>query len=230
MRMAVFDIDGTLVTGPGTEKRFWLRLLREGMQGPPQLLAWCRFAWREYPRAGTGTLRRNKAYLAGLEVERVAALAATGFTGALARAWYPPCLARLRHHQAQGDRVVLMSGTPDFVARAIAAALGVDHAIGTLCANQDGRFSAAAPVSHPFGQRKAELLEQLCTNWQAASADVIAYGDSIHDLPLLERAGVAVAVRPDRRLDRAARERGWEVLGSRRLASRAGALAAARLQ
>jgi HAD superfamily hydrolase (TIGR01490 family) len=218
MRMAVFDIDGTLVTGPGTEKRFWLRLLRAGLQGPPQLLAWCAYAWREFPRAGRGTLRRNKAYLAGLAVDEVAALVADGFAATLEPAWYRPCLARLRHHQARGERVVLMSGTPDFVARAIALALGADHAIGTLCASRDGHFSPAPPVSHPFGQRKAQLLQRLCADWQVAPAEVTAYGDSIHDLPLLEQAGVAVAVRPDRGLARVARARGWEVLGRRGLA------------
>lgn len=229
MRMAVFDIDGTLVTGPGTEKRFWLRLLRAGLQGPPQLAAWCAFAWREGPRAGRAGLRRNKAYLAGLEVGRVTALAAEGFAGELGRAWYGPCLARLRQHQAQGDRVVLMSGTPDFIARAIAAALGADHAIGTRCASEGGRFGAAPPQCHPFGLRKAELLEELRADWCVAPADITAYGDSIHDLPLLERAGVPVAVRPDRRLERHALERGWEVLG-RRLAGRDRTMPAAGLQ
>jgi len=41
MRMAVFDIDGTLVTGTDTKKRSRPYLPRAGLWGPTQVLAWC---------------------------------------------------------------------------------------------------------------------------------------------------------------------------------------------
>jgi len=37
------------------------------------------------------------------------------------------------------------------------------------------------------------------------------YSDSYNDLPMLSRVGTAVAVNPDARLRRHARERGWRI-------------------
>jgi len=64
----------------------------------------------------------------------------------------------------------------------------------------------------------ARLAQELGTDLRLATA----YADSAHDLPLLEAVGVPVAVAPDRRLLRAARENGWEVLagGGRNVAPR----------
>jgi phosphoserine phosphatase len=39
-----------------------------------------------------------------------------------------------------------------------------------------------------------------------------AYGDTFMDIPLLENAVHPVAVCPDKRLEKVAKERGWEIL------------------
>ena len=135
MGLAVFDIDGTLVTGPSTEKRFALHLARSGRLGPRQVVAFLAFLLRELPRYGWHVLKKNKAYLSGLGEQDVRDLAAAWVRAALAKAWFEPCLARLRRHREAGDTVVLLSGTPQFVASAIGAALGVDHVIGSDCAS-----------------------------------------------------------------------------------------------
>jgi len=43
-----------------------------------------------------------------------------------------------------------------------------------------------------------------------------AYSDSFSDLSMLEAVGFPVAVNPDRRLRRVARERGWPMLALKR--------------
>ncbi|MCC7258637.1 MAG: HAD-IB family phosphatase [Gammaproteobacteria bacterium] len=209
MALAVFDIDGTLVAGPGTEKRFFLELLRRGRIGPRQLLACLAFLLRWTPRYGWHVFKKNKAYLAGLREADVERLAAAWAGGQLARAWFEPCRARLRRHQEAGDTVVLLSGTPQFVAEAIGRALGVTDVVGSRCVVEAGRFRAAPPLRHPFRAEKLALvLERL-----RAHEATFAYGDSIYDLPLLEAAGTAVAVRPDEALAAHAAQAGWEIIG-----------------
>ena len=119
MRLAVFDIDGTLVTGPSTEKRFALHLARNGRIGPRQAFAFLAFLLRELRHYGRHVLKKDKAYLAGLREQDVCELASGWANIALERAWFEPCLARLRRHQEAGDLVVLLSGTPQFIATAI---------------------------------------------------------------------------------------------------------------
>jgi phosphoserine phosphatase len=211
-RLAVFDIDGTLVSGTSTERRFFRELLRGGYIGPRQWLASAGFVARYGPVHGRHVLKKNKAYLRGLEVAAVSAVAAGWVSSALTGNWFEPCLQRLRQHQANGDFVLLLSGTLDCIAQAIGATLEVSHVIGTLCAIEDGRFTAAPPLRHPFGAEKASMAAAHCASLQVLPADVVAYADSFADLELLRWAGSGVAVRPDARLARAARAAGWEII------------------
>lgn len=213
MPLAVFDIDGTLVAGPSTEKRFFIELLRRGRIGPRQLLGFLWFLLRYTPRFGRHVFKKNKAYLAWLCEDDIRELAAAWARSALEQSWFQPCIARLRRHQEAGDVVVLLSGTPQFVAEAIGAALGVPYAIGSHCISTRGRFRARVPLSHPFREEKKSILERLAAEHGATVAETIAYGDSIYDRALLEAAGTAVAVRPDEHLAALARVKGWEILG-----------------
>jgi HAD superfamily phosphoserine phosphatase-like hydrolase len=213
MRLAVFDIDGTLIAGPSTEKRFFLWLLRTGRLGPRQVFAWLFFLLRQSVIFGWGVFRKNKAYLAGLCEKDVATWAAGWAETAFEKSWFVPCVARLRQHQAAGDRVALVSGTPDFIAKAIARTFGVTAIAATQCAARAGLFSADPPVTHPFAAAKVEIIRRLAREAGVDPDRVVVYGDSIHDLAAFRIAGVAVAVRPDPALANAAQAEGWEIIG-----------------
>jgi len=212
MQLAVFDIDGTLVAGPSTEKRFFLWLLRRGVLGPRRLFAFLFFNLRWLPRYGRHVAKKNKAYLSGLDAARFESEARAFVASEIEPALYAPAVARLRRHRAAGDAVVLLSGTLQPIAEALARRLDADQAIGSLCAERDGRLTGRPPLRHPFGADKCVLLEEICRRHDAPESAVAAYGDSRWDLPLLERVGSPVAVRPDRELRAEAVARGWEVL------------------
>jgi HAD superfamily hydrolase (TIGR01490 family) len=213
MRLALFDIDGTLVTGPSTEKRFALELARRGRIGPRQALAFLAFIPPGLAAHGRHVLKKDKAWVSGLREEDVAAIAADWASRALAHAWFEPCVARLARHRQAGDVVALLSGTPQFVATAIGTVLGVDVAIGARCSTERGRFLARAPLVHPFGAGKIATARELALAHGTDLAEATAYADSIHDLPLFLAVGRPVAVRPDERLAAEAAARGWETLG-----------------
>jgi HAD superfamily phosphoserine phosphatase-like hydrolase len=215
MRLAVVDIDGTLVAGTGTEKRFWLYLLKTGNQGPRQVLAFAAFLLMWGWRYRRHVFKKNKAYLTGLSSRKVRALAQAWADENLDRILFEPCVQRVREYLSEGDRVVLLSGTPDFVAGAIGRRLGIGRVIGSRCAEKRGRFRLRPPELHPFGTSKVAQLDALCREYAIPPDRVIALANSVHDIPLLERAGTAVAVRPDRALAAVAALRGWEILGQR---------------
>lgn len=209
MALAIFDIDGTLVTGASTEKRFFVELLRRGRIGPRQVLGALWFLLRYTPRYGRHVFKKNKAWLAWLPEAEVRALAEAWVRERLATSWFEPCCARLRRHQENGDTVVLLSGTPQFIAEAIARALGVAQVIGSDCVVERGRFRARPPRRHPFREEKLALVAALLRGHEAT----VAYADSNYDLPLLAAAGTAVAVRPDETLAAHAAAAGWEIIG-----------------
>jgi HAD superfamily hydrolase (TIGR01490 family) len=214
MKLAIFDIDGTL-TRSSSERMFWRYLLFRGRQGPRQIFAYLLFLVRYLPTGGIHTLRKNKAYLCGLRTEEVEQLAREFVADRLMKTLYEPAVQRVRQHLRRGDVVVLMSGTLECIARALAKELGVEHVCATLCSQRNGVFLAQPPEIHPFDAAKLSLAKQLARELKVQLRQVAAYGDSSHDLFLLAAVGEPVAVRPDGNLLRVAQELGWEVMAER---------------
>jgi phosphoserine phosphatase len=174
------------------------------------------FLW--LPRYGRDVLQKNKAYLTGLDEAEISRLAVCWAESKLSSAWFRPALERLRQHQAAGDHVILMSGTPAFIAVAIGAQLGIQYTIGSHCAVAAGRFTFQPLQQHPCGIEKLRLAEALAQANGFSRRQIVAYADSAHDAALLDWVGQPVAVRPDDRLAAIAAANGWEMLGRRNLA------------
>lgn len=212
MKLILFDIDGTLVSGASSEARFARYLWRQGELGVRQLLAFAWFCLRYLPRFGAHVLQKNKAYLSGHSTAHIDELARRFVVDELVPNLYGPALKRLRAHQDAGDHVALLSGTPQFIADALADALGVHHSLAALCHTRGGRYTALAPRRHPYGPTKIDAAHALAADADLPLSQAIAFGDSINDAYLFRVVGEAVAVQPDRRLSEAASGAGWEVL------------------
>jgi HAD superfamily hydrolase (TIGR01490 family) len=213
MALALFDIDGTLVRG-SSERLFWLYLATRGRQGPRQIFAYLLFLLRYLPTGGVHTIKKNKAYLTGLRASDVAMLAADFVQTRLIKRLNEPAVQRLQQHLQRKDIVVLLSGTLDPIARALADHLGVRRVCATLCSERHGRYLPQPPETHPFGAAKLSLAKQLASQLELELSQASAYGDSGHDVFLLEAVGHPVAVAPDQKLLATAIARDWEIIAA----------------
>ncbi len=203
MRLAIFDVDGTLVAGKSTEKRFIGWMLRRGHIGPRQLLAAAWFVLRWSPRYGRHVFRKNKAWLSGLAEDTVEREASVFVTERLSDDdWIAPAVAELRRHLERGDTVVLLSGSPQPIVDLLCRQFGANQGLGTRCEVVQGRYTARPATCHPFFDEKVALLSRICEEYGVARKDVSAYADSRFDIPLLSRVGHPAAVCPDKRLAR----------------------------
>jgi HAD superfamily hydrolase (TIGR01490 family) len=214
MRLAIFDVDGTIVRG-SSERMFWRYLVARGRQGPRQIAAYMLFLVRYLPTGGIHTLKKNKAYLCGLERSAIEALADDFVATRLMPRLHDAVVQRLRQHVLRGDAVVLLTGTIEPIAQALARRLGVRYVCATLCSERGGRYLAQPPETHPFGAAKLGLSRQLAAQIGCELKSAIAYGDSRHDLHLLEAVSEPVAVSPDAALLRVAIARDWEIISDR---------------
>ena len=212
MAIVFFDLDGTLLPRPGCERQFLTHLLRRGDIGPRQVTAAAWFTLRYAARYGGDVFKKNKGYLCGLAVTPTAEVARSYAEEVLVEALFPDIVAVLQRHQQRADTIVLLTGSPQFLADPIAARLGIEIPMGTLCAVRDGLFQPLPPVRHPLGPEKLRLARRFCAARGVMLASAIAYADAGEDAPLLAEVGQAVAVNPDRRLRRLAGTRGWQIL------------------
>lgn len=214
MKAAIFDVDGTMLAGRLSSEALFVRyLFRSGMIGPRQAAQAGLFALVNAPRYGQHVFRKNKAYLAGLALDDVAATARDFVKGELDPLIDRDLLDRMEEHRQAGEAILLLTGTPDFIAGPLAERVGADGWQGARYALLENRFVASPPIRHPLGREKVTAARDLCLRHGADLSGATAYADSIHDLPLLAQVARPVAVRPDRRLADAARSRGWEIMG-----------------
>ena len=119
--------------------------------------------------------------------------------------------AAIIRHQSAGDSVALLSASSLHMIKPIAEALGVEFALGTHVHIQDGVYTGTYDKPVCFGEGKIVWAEQFCESRGLRLEDSVFYTDSITDRPLLERVGEPVAVNPDPRLRRWAKQSGAQV-------------------
>ncbi|MDQ3367958.1 MAG: HAD-IB family hydrolase [Myxococcota bacterium] len=115
----------------------------------------------------------------------------------------------IEHHRQAGDVLVLATGSTQYAARPVARAMGIDHVLSSELEVEDGAFTGRARPC--FGLHKVSLAERWAVEHVIDLAHSTFYSDSYNDRPMLERVGTAIAVNPDARLRRLARQRGWRV-------------------
>lgn len=97
-------------------------------------------------------------------------------------------LAVLRRHQAAGDRIVIVTGCEESLARGVLAELGLPD-VEVLASRLRARRLGMRSEWHNVGYRKVELLAQ-----HGIESCHVAYSDSNQDLPMLALAAEAVLV------------------------------------
>ncbi len=124
-------------------------------------------------------------------------------------------VALLEQHRAAGDKLLIITATNRFVTGPIAARLGVDTLLATECEMVDGRYTGRTTDVPCFKEGKVTRLNRWLAETGLSLEDSYFYSDSMNDLPLLEKVAHAVAVDPDPTLRAEAERRGWPVISLR---------------
>ena len=123
---------------------------------------------------------------------------------------FPDALWRIREHRRLGHKTILITGALDFVVQPLSPLF--DEIISAkMTTSVDGTLTGQVPGTPPIGEARAEILSQLARKYGFSERDTIAYADATSDLPMLERAGMAVCVNPELKLMNIARRRGWRI-------------------
>ena len=195
--LVVFDFDHTLYDGDSGSHLFRWLIERNGWRRALALLALpvagpmvaflptrragiSAFVW-----IGTVGLHRRRD-LDGL-IDRYVETHADAIRARL----LPIALDVLRHHRERGDRVVVATGAPPELARAILAFVAHEDVpvVGTLVGP---KFGAVGALRHCHHAMKMAMLRDAGFTQPVATA----YSDSSADLPLLQAAAHPVVVNP----------------------------------
>ena len=127
----------------------------------------------------------------------------------------PKAVELLAKHRADGDKLVIITATNRFVTAPIAEHLGVETLIATECEMHEGRYTGRSTDVPCFREGKVTRLNRWLEETGLSLEGSYFYSDSMNDLALLERVANPVAVDPDPNLRAEADKRGWPVISLR---------------
>jgi HAD superfamily hydrolase (TIGR01490 family) len=223
VRLAVFDLDGTLLTGTKTVMPTLAAMLWKSKQ--KRLLgAWCYFLalliaiTRKLRLIGVERYYR----LMSMQVVRWMATIDPAVLDEVMEETARRLLldarmdvvAEVEARRHEGCRTVIVSAVVQPLLERMARTLQC-AAVGTrLETGPDGRLTGRLGGVYCSGKGKATSLRE----WAGSLGEPVdwagsyAYADTLPDLPMLETVGHAVAVAPERELRREAHQRGWPVI------------------
>ncbi len=211
---AFFDLDGTLVSRPSMEKRFFSMLRCRRLIGFRNYFLWIAEAVRLAPRGINQILHANKMYLRGVCAEECGSLALSLF--------YPKAVERAAWHAELGHLIVMVSGTLEPLAERAARALEVElgargvrtriRVCATRLAERDGRWTGQIAGEAMFAEAKVRAVRRIAAEDNFDLERCHAYGDSASDRSMLEAVGKPAVVNPSNDLVCIARRNDWPVL------------------
>lgn len=212
---AFFDVDNTIVVGASIF-HFAKGLAARKYFSTADLT---RFVWQQlkFRASGEGPEKIAKArqtalaFIAGKSVAEIVAVSEDIYDEMIAERIYSGTRALAQMHLDAGERVWLVTATPEELAAIIARRLGLTGALGTRAEHEDGKFTGRLIGDLLHGEAKAAAVRELAEREGLDLSSCAAYSDSINDIPLLSLVGRPVAVNPDSALRDEARIRGWEI-------------------
>ena len=118
----------------------------------------------------------------------------------------------LLNEASSADKVLIASGSHDFLVKGFADFFKIDSSIGTPVELKNNIFTGQLSGEPTFGDGKVRAVEKWCNSNDVEIKDSIFYSDSINDLPMFEVCGVPIAVNPDEKLKKIAKERAFKVI------------------
>jgi HAD superfamily hydrolase (TIGR01490 family) len=218
MKLALFDLDHTLI--PLDSDHAWGQFTVALGWRDAEAFGRANDVFYERYKAGTLDIaeyvRFATAAIREQGMEKSVAAHAQYMSAVVQKSITQQALALVQRHQAEGDEVVIVTATNEFVTRPIAQAFGVQHLIAIdLVRDASGLPTGEIAGTPSFREGKVARVEQWLGERGKTWGDVTQstfYSDSINDLPLLEKVSHPVATNPDPRLMAIALARGWPTL------------------
>jgi fatty acyl-CoA reductase len=213
--VAIFDLDGTIMSTNVIEQYLWARLpelspvrqLVEVGQVMRRLPAYIQAERRDRGTFLRSVYRRYRgADLAALERfvdERMAPHVLSRVS--------PEAVRRIREHRAAGHRTILVTGAVRPLTRPLQPLFDVIVA-ADLATDADGRCTGFLTGPPLVGESRAAWIQHFAKQHGVDLGRSFAYADSHSDLPMLQTVGHPVAVSPDIPLMRAAGSKQWSVI------------------
>lgn len=217
MRLAIFDLDNTLIGGDSDH--LWGEFLidhelvdaeyfktkndgfyNDYQRGQLDIQAYLEFALTPLTQFNGDELSRLHQQFMNEKIEDI---------------WLPKAQALVDKHRQAGDILLVITATNRFITAPIVEKFGIPNLLASEAEYRDGRYTGKTFDTPCFQKGKISRLDRWLLEQDKQPDMSYFYSDSFNDLPLLQRVEKAFAVDPDETLKQAAQKNDWPIISLR---------------
>ncbi|MEM6544972.1 MAG: HAD family hydrolase [Pseudomonadota bacterium] len=225
MALAIFDLDNTLIAGD-SDHLWGVFLCERGFVDAESFRRQNEQFFEDYKHGKLDIeayLRFELGVLAGNTVNDLQPLIREFLECYVKPIMLPKAQTLIEKHKQQGDQLLIITATNEFIAKPVAQLLGIDGLLGCGVEIIDGVVSGNFTGTLTYQEGKIHRLREWLSEqgMSASEAEAVLntavfYSDSHNDLPLLSLVGHPVVVDGDEELLRTAKERDWRCISLRK--------------
>lgn len=217
MALAIFDLDETLIAEDSDY--LWGEFVVHKQLVDAEEHRSRNAAFYHQYKEGTLDINEYLAFscsvLAAHPTDRLLAERAEFFNTRILPIVLPAAVELVDRHRAQGDELLVITSTIEFVTRPIVDHFGIETLIAPIPEYVDNRYTGNIVGVPSFREGKVTRLEAWLEQTGLTLAGSTFYSDSHNDLPLLRRVDHPVAVDPDAKLRQEAEAQQWRIISLR---------------
>ncbi|MCW4049719.1 MAG: HAD-IB family hydrolase [Candidatus Bathyarchaeota archaeon] len=210
---ALFDVDGTLLTG-FIIQTFPRYLAEHGLIESSfaveidDVTRRYRMGQVDYRYAAENVPRFYAEAVKGLHETQVQQMAEEYMKDYLPDTILPYTRALIKEAKKHVDLVIALSGSPREPINTLKA-LGFDHVYGSVFETINSTYTGKITWNLILGEKKAEYAQHIAETHGIDLKRTAAFGDSDQDAQTLELAKLPISLNPNRKMREICEERGW---------------------
>jgi HAD superfamily hydrolase (TIGR01490 family) len=215
--LAIFDLDNTLLGGD-SDHAWGEFLITQKLVNAEQHRATNDGFYADYLNGDldiNAYLRFVLQFVAGKKPTELAALHRQFMAQQIDAMMLQKSVHLLAKHRSEGDYLLIITATNDFITAPIAKKLGVDALLASTAEIVNGRYTGQPTGTPCYHEGKVVRLQQWLGDKIFNLDKAFFYSDSHNDIPLLNAVGNPYAVDPDDRLREYAHTQRWPIISLR---------------
>lgn len=107
---------------------------------------------------------------------------------------------KLTYHLNEGHKVIIISGSPDFLVEKMAKKYGVEDFKGSIYKTDEKGIFTGEVTPMWDAESKKKAIKEFCNKYNINLEKSYAYGDTTGDLTMFKKTGNAIAINPSKKL------------------------------
>jgi len=217
MKLAIFDLDNTLIAGD-SDHAWGEFLVAKGLVDGVWYKAQNDKFYADYCAGQLDIIAYSEfvfGFLAQHEMNYLQQLHQQFMAEVIQPLMLPKARALIEKHRAAGDELLIITATNRFITQPIGEAFGISQVLATEPEQINHRYTGKVLGVPCYKEGKISRYQAWLTEQNKSFDQVTFYSDSHNDLPLLKCVDMPVAVDPDATLQHYAQQQDWLILSLR---------------